>query len=227
MDGSMRTPLFDLQEILSAFRRRKVLTKRELLEQTGCSSMTAWRLLRQHGYHTSYNGNARHYTLAGVPQFDEHGLWAYRDVRFSKWGSLTRTIVALVEHSSAGLTAQQLQQLLHIENLKPILTRLMQRKSLTRERIKACFVYFAPQSTARSGQHQQRKAQLEQAATHDALPALDDIVGLLVEIIRRPDKTPRQWARRLAQKGIRLGTHDIQAVLTHYGIDVKKGLSKS
>ncbi len=117
----------------AAFCRRKVLTKRELLEQTGCSSMTAWQVLRQHGYHTSYNDNARHYTLVGVPQFDEHGLWAYRDVRFSKWGSLTETIVALVEHSSAGLTTQQLQQLLHIENLKPILTRLMQRKSLTRE----------------------------------------------------------------------------------------------
>jgi hypothetical protein len=65
-----------------------------------------------------YNGNARHYTLVGVPQFDEHGLWAYHDVRFSKWGSLTETIVVLVEHSSAGLTAQQLQELLHIENLK-------------------------------------------------------------------------------------------------------------
>ncbi|HZL51962.1 MAG TPA: hypothetical protein VFC37_13545 [Terracidiphilus sp.] len=223
----MRTPVFDLQDVLDAFRRRKVLTKRELLEQTGCSSMTAWRLLRQHGYHTSYNGNARHYTLVGVPQFDEHGLWADHDVRFSRWGSLIETIVALVEHSSAGLTARQLQELLHIENLKPILTRLMQRKSLTRERINASFVYFAPHRTARSWQHQQRQAQLQQAATHCALPALNDIVGLLVEIIRRPDKAPRQWARRLAQKGIRLGTRDIQAVLTHYGIDVKKGLSKS
>jgi len=183
--------------------------------------------LRQHGYHTSYNGNARHYTLVGVPQFDEHGLWADHDVRFSRWGSLIETIVALVEHSSAGLTARQLQELLHIENLKPILTRLMQRKSLTRERINASFVYFAPHRTARSWQHQQRQAQLQQAATHCALPALNDIVGLLVEIIRRPDKAPRQWARRLAQKGIRLGTRDIQAVLTHYGIDVKKGLSKS
>ena len=109
----MRTSVFQLQDILRAFHGRKVLTKQELLEQTGCSSMTAWRLLRQHGYHTSYNDNARHYTLVGVPEFDEHGLWAYRHVRFSKWGSLTETIVALVERSSAGLTAQQLQELLH------------------------------------------------------------------------------------------------------------------
>ena len=223
----MRTPGFRLPDILRAFHRRKVLTKRELLEQTGCSSMTAWRLLRQHGYHTSYNDNARHYTLVGVPEFDEHGLWAYRHVRFSKWGALTDTIVALVERSSAGLTAQQLQELLHMENLKPILTRLTQRKALTRERIHARFVYFAPQNTVRSGQQQERQAELEQAATQVALPPLDDIVSLLVEIIRRPDNTPRQWARRLTQKGIRIGTSDIQAVLNHYGIREKKGGSKS
>ena len=48
----MRTSVFQLQDILRAFHGRKVLTKQELLEQTGCSSMTAWRLLRQHGYHT-------------------------------------------------------------------------------------------------------------------------------------------------------------------------------
>jgi len=203
MDGVLRTPRFELQEVLSTFRRRKVLTQRELLQQTGCSSMTAWRLLRQHGYHTSDNDNARHDTLVGVPQFDEHGLWAYRDVRFSKWGSLTETIVALVEHSSAGLTAQQLQQLLHIENLKPILTRLTQRKSLTRERINARFVYFAPQRTARSGQHQQRKAQLEQAATHCALPALNDIVSLLVEIIGNVSIAGRPIRLRLTTNSYR------------------------
>ena len=106
--------------------------------------MTAWRLLRQHGYFTSYNENARYDTILGIPQFDEQGLWVYRNARFSKWGTLTKTIIAL-----------------------------------------------------------------------------------LVEIIRRPQNTPRQGARRLAQGGIPLGTDDIEAVRDHYGIDLKKGLLKS
>lgn len=221
----MRTPLFQLQHILDAFQRNKVLTKSELLAKTGCSSMTAWRLLHQYGYLTSYNDNARHYTLAGIPKFDQHGLWAYRNVRFSKWGSLTKTIVGLVQESSAGLTAEQLQQLLHLRNVKPILTRLIDRKALTREKTGGRFVYFSTQQKVQSKQHQQRQSSLEKATADRTLPPLEQIVALLVEIIRKPHNTPRQWARRLRQRGLRLGTADIQAVLAHYRIDPKKGLS--
>ena len=55
MDGAMRTPIFHLQSILDAFKRKKVLTKDEILQAAGCSTMTALRLLSQHGYFTSYN----------------------------------------------------------------------------------------------------------------------------------------------------------------------------
>jgi hypothetical protein len=110
----MRTPHFQLKDLLDIFRRKKVLTKRELLQGAGCSSMTAWRLLSKHGYYTSYNCNARYYTLADTPQFDDHGLWTYRKIRFSKWGSLTETIVALVGNSEAGMTPEQLQQQLYL-----------------------------------------------------------------------------------------------------------------
>jgi hypothetical protein len=39
-----------------------------------CSKTTALRLLRKQGYLTSYNLNARYYTIDGIPQFDEYGL---------------------------------------------------------------------------------------------------------------------------------------------------------
>jgi hypothetical protein len=224
MDGAMRTPIFQLQEILQAFQRKKVLTKPELLATAGCSGMTAWRLLSQHGYFTSYNHNARHYTLTGIPQFDEHGLWSYRRVRFSKWGSLTKTLVGLVEQSSAGLTAEQMQHLLHLKNVKPNLTRLIAQRALTRERVAGRFVYFSPARAAGTQQRQHRQEEIAQARSLAALPPLEQIVALLVEIIRRPEHTPRQWARRLSRQGVRLGTRDIQAVLDHYQIDPKKGL---
>ena len=223
----MRTPLFQLQDLLNAFKRKKVLTKQELLQATGCSTMTAWRLLRQHGYFTSYNQNARYYTLVGIPQFDEYGLWAYRGARFSKWGSLTKTIVGLVQTSPAGLNADQLQHLLQVTAVKPSLTRLIQNKSLTRERLDGRFVYFPLQQATRRKQQKQRKEKTEEARAARALPPLEQIIALLVEIIRRPQNTPRQWARRLAQRGVRLRTADIQAVLDHYQIDLKKGLLNS
>jgi hypothetical protein len=222
----MAEPVFQLRDLLRAFQRRKVLTKEQLLQEIGCSTMTAWRLLHQHGCLTSYNDNARHYTLVNIPQFDEQGLWAHRNARFSKWGTLTDTIVGLVEQSPSGLTAEQLQGLLEVTNVKPLLTRLTQRESLSREKVGGRYVYFASRRGERTRQQEQRNHETSKAVAARHLPPLDHVVALLVEIIRRPRGTPQQWARRLKQHGVPIGTGDIEAVLAHYEIDLKKGLSK-
>jgi hypothetical protein len=76
MDGAMRTPVFQLQDLLKAFQQNKVLTKEEILQVTQCSTMTAWRLLQRHGYYTSYNCNARYYMrrpAQEVASFSEPG----------------------------------------------------------------------------------------------------------------------------------------------------------
>jgi hypothetical protein len=59
------------------------------------------------------------------------------------------------------------------------------------------------------------------------LPDPQQVIALLVEMIRHPRQTPRQWARRLARQGFRLKTPEIQAVLDHYQLSLKKGLSSS
>ena len=218
MDGAMRTPLFQLQDLLNAFRQNKVLTKEQLLQATGCSAMTAWRLLQRHGYYTSYNCNARYYTLAGIPQFDQHGLWNTRKIRFSKWGSLTETVIALVDNSEAGMTPEQLQKLLRVEDLRPALGRLHREGRLAREKIGGRFVYF-PLKDA-SGRRERRR----QMESPPVLPPLEHIIALLVEIIRQPKNSPRRWAGRLARQQIHLSQEDIRAVLEHYQIDRKKGL---
>ena len=148
-------------------------------------------------------------------------------MRFSKWGSLTNTIVGLIQDSSTGLTAEQLQQLLEVKNVRPVLTRRVEQNSLSREKMGGRFVYFPLQPGTRAEQQKQRQKETAAAQAELSLPPLEHIIGLLVEIIRRPQNTPRQWARRLRQQGLHLGTGDIQSVLGHYGIDLKKGLLKS
>jgi len=155
----MRRPHFQLQDVLDAFRQKKVLTREELLQTAGCSSMTAWRFLKAYGYWTSYNFNGRFYTLAGIPQFDERGLWAYQSIRFSKWGPLTETMVAMVENSQAGMTPEQLQQQLHVTNVRPALSRLIGRNCLTRRKFGGQFVYF---SLAEISRERQQKRCAEQ-----------------------------------------------------------------
>ena len=138
----MKTARFTADDVLKPFSRKEVLTKAELLQACGCSAMTAWRILHQQGYLTSYNRNAKYYTLSRIAQFDEQGLWSYREIRFSKWGTLPNTVLGQIELSAAGMTARQLEKILHISNLKPTLTHLTRQGRLQRTKIAGALVYF-------------------------------------------------------------------------------------
>jgi hypothetical protein len=223
----MKTARFTANDVLKPFSRKQVLTKAELLQACGCSAMTAWRILHQQGYLTSYNHNAKYYTLTRIAQFDEQGLWAYRDVRFSKWGTLPDTILGQIELSVAGMTARELEEFLHIANVKPTLTHLTRQGRLQRAKITGAMVYFVGDPSRHQQQLQRREA--EAATMRLALPLPDPhhVIALLVEMIRHPRQTPRQWARRLARQGIRLRASEIQIVLDHYQLSVKKGLLSS
>ncbi len=216
----MRTTQFTLNDLIVSFARKKVLSKAELLQKHGCSAMTLWRRLRQAGYFTSYNYNARYYTLATIPEFDDLGLWRYQDIRFSKWGTLPETMIALVEQSPEGLTASELGDLLHIRNAKPLLTELAFKQRLLREALDRSFVYVAADPSRKEEQLRRRNEQ----ALLRVLPEPQQIIALLVEMIRHPRRTPRQWAQHLARHDIRLGRQEIKAVMEHHHLSIKKGL---
>ncbi|MEW6743658.1 MAG: hypothetical protein AB1486_12955 [Planctomycetota bacterium] len=74
--------------LVAALHKRKILTLEELRQAGRCSTMTVWRHLKHHGYTTSFNFNARYYTLSETPSFDNDGLWFYREVGFSLHGTL-------------------------------------------------------------------------------------------------------------------------------------------
>ncbi|MEA3303390.1 MAG: BlaI/MecI/CopY family transcriptional regulator, partial [Pseudomonadota bacterium] len=129
-----------------------------------------------------------------------------------------------IQESSAGLDAGELQQLLDVKSVKPMLTQLFQKELLSRETVEGRFVYFPSRKNSQRKQQKQRREIDQKKKEALALLPLENIIALLVEIIRRPKNTPRQWAHRLTQQGIRIATSDIRLVLDHYGIDPKKGL---
>jgi hypothetical protein len=220
----VRTSQFKHTDIRRAFARKKVISKAELLHDCGCSAMTAWRLLRQVGYCRSYNFNARYFTLATTPEFDDHGLWAYQDIRFSQWGTLPETLIAIVERSPGGMTAHELAEFLRVRNVKPLLTRLILNGRLWREALDDVFVYLTPERSRHDQQLQHRRTEITARPRRSPLPEPQLIIALLVEMIRNPQWTPRQWARRLARRNVPLGTRDVRAVMEHYQLTVKKGL---
>ena len=61
----------------------------ELKEALGTDvNMTVIRKLQELGYRSSYSHGGRYYTLPGIAEFDELGLWSFRSIWFSAQGTL-------------------------------------------------------------------------------------------------------------------------------------------
>jgi hypothetical protein len=140
---------------------------------------------------------------------------------------LPETIVGQIELSPSGMTVRELQERLRIGNVKPTLTPLIRQGRLQRARIAGATVYFLAEPSRHQQQLQQREAEAAAKRLAQALPDPQQVIALLVEMIRHPRQTPRQWARRLARQAVRLKTAEIQAVLERYQLSGKKGLWSS
>jgi hypothetical protein len=215
----MRPKKFTPKDIVELFYKEKILTKKQLTQAYACSNMTAWRILSEHGYITSYNFNAQYYTLTDIPVFDKNGLWSYRKVRFSKYGSLTKTVVAVVFNSRCGLEKNELQQLLGV-NVVPIVSKLYHQGKLYREKVDAIFVYLQTNEDQRRRQLSNRASDIIKER-HRQLPEPERIIAVLVELIQRVELQPQQLARRLSRKGIKVKTTEIRAILQHYQLTKK------
>ena len=220
----MRPITFKQKNIVDLFYKEKILTKEQLFKRCGFSNMTAWRILSEHGYISSYNFNAKYYTLIDIPVFDKNGLWSYGKVRFSKYGSLTNTVVELVFNSRFGLEKNELQKLLRVNPI-PILSKLYHNGKLNREKVGGLFVYGRTDKDGQRTQLSNRQANTIQSP-QERLPEPERIIAVLVELIQRVELQPQQLARRLARKGIQITLAEIRAIFQHYQL-LKKTRSTS
>ena len=204
-----------LEQVETMFRVEKVRTKRELLTEIGCGSMTLYRLLSRAGYFSSYNKNGRFYTLSHIPRFDSLGLWAHSGIRFSQYGTLTETIVALVRGSATGMAAKELTQLLGV-NVAPSLSRLSRERRLGYERDGRNRRYFDIGN---------RRAEVQKEAWRTArrasLPDLGVVVAVLVELIVGSHDSLADFQQALERKMVRTTEDELNAMFDHYGIKKK------
>ena len=220
----MRLVTYQPQHILEPLYEHKVLTITELQSRGGCSRMTVWRALHGHGYYTSYNHNAKYYTLADVPSFDALGLWSFRHIRFSRYGSLTHTLIALVDQSERGYTAQELSHTVGLP-VGPALCRLHAQTRVHRERVGRAFVYVANDPSRRAGQIHTRQAAHRAELERLCLPEPERIIAVLTELVRRPELQPKALSTRLRRRGVSVNVAEIQAIFARYDLAGKRGRS--
>ena len=219
------------QKVVNWMKKRKVVTMRQLRNQFHLSHMTVVRALRKHGYYTSYNHNASYYVLRDLPTFDEWGLWAYRNIRFSRHGTLTQTIVALVEDASAGWTVRELEERLEVKvgNLASRLVHegLVQREILPGRQA----VYLASDAKVGRRQYKNRQKQLQPPPRDRTQLPRDCSPTVVIEILRQmvvaDDVSPAQLARQPKNRGVPVTADKVRRVIEHYALEKKRRTTRS
>jgi biotin operon repressor len=174
----------DQDTIKAAWRlleKIKIFSIGELASILTCSIPNARLKLKLWQAYTSYNQNGKYYTLPQVPQFNQHGLWRYKDVSFSKHGNLKKTIIHLVTASAAGLSGRQLGELLGLSP-QSFLHHFRECAGIYREKYDGVYIYFSDRDEVREKQVQQRSSLVQRSA----IVTISDPVAvmILVAIIR-------------------------------------------
>ena len=153
----MRSEIFSADTIARLLRRRTIVTMDELKAALGSSvDMTVFRKLRALSYLASYSHQGKYYALEETAQFDEHGLWVCRNVRFSRFGSLVDTLEAFVARASRGHLASELASELGVEVKLPLLG-LVRAGRLAREEVAGLYLYCSADRDRRREQLLTRK----------------------------------------------------------------------
>ena len=205
------------KKTIRAIHQKKIIAIDNLASLLNSSIKTARRRLKLWQAITSYNMNGRYYTLPGIPDFDSHGLWQYRQVRFSQHGNLKNTIIAVVNQSNAGLDAAEASDILGI-SVRSFLSSLQKDPDLTREKMQRRFVYF---SAAQKDYIKQKEHRYAMTRTIQ-LPSDIEAIAILVETIKNPDLSIDQLAGKLQQNNYRISSERIENLFSYHGLSIKK-----
>lgn len=212
-------------------RQVKVATMDQMRQRFQVSHMTVVRALNKHGYYSSYNQNGKFYVLCDVPEFDEWGLWNWRNARFSQQGTLTETAVHLVEQAPAGYTTEELTARLLVD-VAHLLSRLVREQRLSQQALDGRRVVYlsAHEDRARSQWQERRKLPVADVRKgRVGLPAgipAQRVIEILRQMIVAPDGRAELWARQLKTRGVPVSAGEVQRVIEHYALEKHDALEK-
>ena len=199
----------------------------------GSSGRTVLRALHRTGYVTSYSHAGKYYTLEGIPTFNERGLWFHGATRFSKHGTLRKTVVVLVTEAPAGYTHEELAIILGLR-VHDTLRSLVEDNQIGRVRVDVVYVYVAADPAIASAQLSRRETPVPtavpaiepQTTAVDAGPSpeldLARVVDVLLAVIHAPKDDARTVAARLRASGVVVADEQVAAVFVRYGLPGKK-----
>ena len=170
----MRPTEFSADTIIALLRKQTIATLPEVMAALGprASRRTAFRKLKDLDARTSYSHRGGYYTLDALADFDEHGLWSFAGVRFSRAGTLIATAESFVNQAEAGHFVDELDNLLAVGTQDP-LRKLVGDARLTRHKLAGQFLYCAADRAHQTHQLRARRLLMATPGLVRPLPAAD------------------------------------------------------
>ena len=170
----MRPTEFSVDTIIALLRKQTIATLPEVMVALGprASRRTAFRKLKDLDARTSYSHRGSYYTLDTLADFDEHGLWSFAGVRFSRAGTLIATAESFVNRAEAGHFVDELDNLLAVGTQDP-LHKLVRDGRLTRHKLAGQFLYCAADRAHQTHQLRARRLLLATPGLVRPLPKAD------------------------------------------------------
>lgn len=206
-------------DFVRTFRDARVLTLEDLRHRFSISRATAFRWLGEHGYFSSYNHRGRYFTIEEVARFDSRGLFCFGDACFSRYGTLKDTVAHFVADSTAGMTHEELSELLGVR-VHNALLELVNEGAISRERIGPVFLYTSAEKEKGADQVRVRMA----SGASDFEPTSRQIIAVLLELVRDAEASREEIAARCQRSGVQLGRATVDAVFTLYDLEKKRAL---
>lgn len=213
-----------VQRVVRLLKRRKVADMKTLRDALGGRSRrSVFRDLEAIGYLTSYSHTGRYYTLEDIPQFDELGLWFYRDIGFSRAGTLKQTVAEQVEKTPEGRTHDELQSLLRVRVHNSLLDLVRQRR-IGREKFGSVYLYVSVDPERAARQTAERHELRTIFAEVFRVASDEEVVEILVEALSAAPTIPSadEVSRRLRARGFRLEPHHVEQVYEEHRLMAEK-----
>ena len=157
---------------------------------------------------SSFNRRVKYYIVKGEHQFDENGFYFVDDIGFYQGGTLLKAICNLVERSSAGMGARELDNMLKTTTHTQ-LTVLFRKGLISREKATCragnAFYYFSIDEQKgkkqRSEYFNPTPVPVEVKEVEIVPEELTDVVEILVNIIKNPEYTAKSVFISLKRSG--------------------------
>jgi len=131
------------QLLITHLNKYKIATIEDLKTTLDTRSrMTVFRRLSKLDYISSCSHSGKYYSLKRIAKYNQYGLWVYKAVLFSKYGTLKKTLEMLVNQSEEGYTASELNEILEVK-VEDALLDLIKNKIINRGKISGVYVYLS------------------------------------------------------------------------------------